>query len=62
MAPKTGQDEVSVPHRSVLTYKWQHPRAMTEKVEQRKAKITVGEEVWMKLLNARVLPAGIEEQ
>ena len=42
MAPKTGQDEASVPYRSVFTYEWRHQRAITKRVEQGQAKITVG--------------------
>ena len=49
IAPKTGQDEASVPHQSVFTYEWQNSQTIMEKVEQGQAKFTVGEEVWVKL-------------
>ena len=48
MAPKNGQDETSVPHKSIFTYKWRFLLARTGGGEQRHAKIAVGEKVWVK--------------
>ena len=55
MSPRTGQDESSVPQRSVFRYEWRHPRVAptTDVEEERPGLVQVGEEVWVKPPNAR---------
>ena len=54
MAPKVGQRDDTVPHRSVFNYEWRHPVDTSQKInEQGPARIQIGEEVWVKLPNAR---------
>ena len=53
MAPKVGQRDDTVPHRSVFNYEWRHPRYTSQEIdEQEPARIQIGE-VWVKPLNAR---------
>ena len=54
MAPKVGQMNGTVPHRLVFNYEWRHPRDTSQEIdEQGPARIQIGEEVWVKPLNAR---------
>ena len=54
MAPKVGQRDDTVPHRSVFNYEWRHPRDTSQEIdEQGPARIQIGEEVWLKPPNAR---------
>ena len=46
MAPKVGQRDDTVPHRSVFNYEWRHPRDTCQEIQ-------IGEEVWVKPPNAR---------
>ena len=53
MAPKVGQRDDTVPHRSVFNYEWRHPRDTSLEIdEQGPARIQI-EEVWVKPPNAR---------
>ena len=52
MAPRVGQRDDTVPHRSVFNYEWRHPRDTSQEIdEQGPARIQIGEEVWVKPLN-----------
>ena len=54
MAPKVGQRDDTVPHRSVFNYEWRHLRDTSQEIdEQGPARIQIGEEVWVKLPNER---------
>ena len=54
MAPKVGQRDDTVPHRSVFNCEWRHPRDTSQEIdEQGPARIQIGEEVWVKPSNAR---------
>ena len=53
-SPKYGQDETSVPQRSVMRYTWRLPVMDPEKqAEEPHATVTVGEEVWVKPPDAK---------
>lgn len=47
-SPRYGQDETSVPHRSVMRYEWRLPIVGSGKREPATARVVVGEEVWVK--------------
>lgn len=54
MSPRSGQDEQSVPQRSIFRYDWRHPAAAPPKVgEEKAASVKLGEEVWVKPAHAR---------
>lgn len=54
MSPKNGQDESSIPHRSVNTYNWRHPRVYPALAEQTgEIKVEIGQEVWVKPSSAK---------
>ena len=54
MAPKVGQRDDTVPHRSVFNYEWSHPRDTSQEIdEQGPPRIQIREEVWVKPPNAR---------
>ena len=53
MAPKVGQRNDTVPHRSVFTYEWRHPTDTSQEInEQGPVRIQI-EEVWVKPPNAQ---------
>ena len=53
MSPKSGQNETTVPHRAIFSYKWRHPCNKIAGVEGEEATIKVGEEVWVKPPNVK---------
>ena len=55
MAPRSGQEEVSVPQRAVFRYEWRHPCAepQVEGEGEGPESVEVGEEVWVKPPNVR---------
>ena len=54
MAPKVGQRDDTVSHRSVFNYEWRHLRDTSQEIdEQGPARIQIGEEVWVKPPNAQ---------
>ena len=54
MAPRSGQEEASVPQRAVFRYDWRHPCAepQPEGDSEGPESIEVGDEVWVKPPNA----------
>ena len=54
MASKVGQRDDMVPLRSVFNYEWRHPRDTSQRIDELgPARIQIGEEVWVKVLNTR---------
>lgn len=53
MSPRSGQDETTVPQRSVFCYDWRHPSVAPVSRRDSTATISVGEEVWVKPANAK---------
>ena len=55
MAPRSGQEEASVPQRAVFQYDWRHPCAEPQLEGEREGpdSIKVGDEVWVKPPHAR---------
>ena len=54
MAPRSGQDENTVPQRAIFKYNWRHPSVVPE--QERfggRSTVQVGEEVWVKPPDAR---------
>ena len=53
-SPRSGQSEESVPQRALFWYEWRHPALQPyQESNEREARVTVGEEVWVKPPNAR---------
>ena len=53
-SPRAGQAENSVPQRAVFRYEWRHPTVQLElKDHDKETTVEVGEEVWVKPVNAR---------
>ena len=53
-SPRSGQSEDSVPQLALFRYEWRHPALQPyQESNEREARVTVGEEVWVKPPNAR---------
>ena len=53
-SPRSGQSEDSVPQQALFRYEWRHPALQPyQESNEREARVTVGEEVWVKPPNAR---------
>ena len=56
MAPKVGQRDDTVTHRSVFNYEWWHSRDTSQEIdEQGPARIQIREEVWVKPPNTQCM-------
>lgn len=53
MSPRSGQDETTVPQRAVFRYEWRHPSKVPAVREEGTATINIGEEVWVKPMDAK---------
>ena len=60
VSPRAGQDENSVPQRTVFRYEWRHPAVQPKlKDHAKEATVEVGEEVWVKPADGRCTVASI---
>lgn len=55
-SPRSGQEETSVPQQSVVRYEWRLPIVVPEeRSNESSATVTVGDEVWVKLPEAKCM-------
>ncbi|GFO16631.1 hypothetical protein PoB_004313600 [Plakobranchus ocellatus] len=62
MSPRSGQDESTIPQRSVHRYTWRHPEVKTHlrrnDTPSGRGMLTVGDEVWVKPPDSRCTSQG----